>query len=468
MSDNDPFGFGGGGAGGPGGPKTVVAPMPGGGAAPSFGGPFGTPPGGGNFFGGPAGGAGFGAMDEKSARPGVNPLVDAAAPVLELTVYLSRQIEPMDLRQLRSHVKALLARFEDEARRLGQHSQIVNMARYALSATLDDVIMSRPWGELTMEWGANTLGSELESEVYAGKKFYDNLALCLNEPRAKDLLELKYICLSLGFKGRFHREGDGRTAELDQYRTRAYQQLVAWRGGLAETVAEHWPGQQAPRKPLRELIPLWLVAALSIGLAALAFVIAFAFSGDRGAMAVAGVQTMPLAGQTEIVRYDPPAEKPVEIVAPPPPARDQVQFFLQPEIDEGLVQVYEDGGLLYIRIVTELAGRAMFGSAKAVVQDPYYANVLRRVAAALNDQPGEIIVQGHTDSVPLRGNLKFPSNYHLSVARAEAAMAVMAEELQATGRMRAEGMGDTRPIATNETREGRARNRRVEIALVQR
>ncbi|MGG7566948.1 type IVB secretion system protein IcmH/DotU [Rhodovulum sp. DZ06] len=474
MSDNDPFGLGPSGGGGgaqPGGPRTVVAPTPGG-AAPGagqagLGGPFGGGGGGfGDAFGG--GAAGYGAMDEAAARPGVNPLVDAAAPILELAVYLSRQIEPMDLAALRSRILALMSRFGQEAQALGQHRQVVDMARYALSATLDDVIMSRPWDNVALQWGAKTLGSELEGEVTPGDRFFHNLELCLNEPRAKDLLELKYICLSLGFKGRYRRADAAKAPELEGFRKRAFQQLSAWRGGLAETVADHWPGVPAPRRPLRDLVPLWLIAALSIGLAALAFVLAFTFTGDRGAMAVASVNSMPLQGETEIVRYDPPAEEPVEIPAPPPPAREQVQFFLQPEIDEGLVQVYEDGGLLYIRIVTELAGRAMFASGKAVVQDDHYRNVLTRVAAALNDQPGEVIVQGHTDSIPPSRANKYPSNYHLSVARAEAAMGVMAGALQAAGRMTAEGLGDQKPIATNQTREGRARNRRVEIVLVQR
>lgn len=461
MSDNDPFGLGGGDAGG--GPKTVVVPNPGGmlGGAPA--GPFGGAAGGGGMS------TGLGAQDASAARPGINPLVDAAAPLLELVIYLSRQIEPMPLGELRSRILALMGKFTDEAQRVGQHRQIVEMARYALSATLDDVIMSRPWGDLTLEWGANTLGSQLESEVYAGDKFFTNLDMCMNEPRAKDLLELKYICLSLGFKGRYRNPSEaGRAGELDQFRSRAYQQLVAWRGGLGEVVADHWAGEAAPRKPFRDLIPLWLVAALSVGLAAAVFVLGYTFSGQAGAMAVASVQNMPLQGDTEIVRYDPPAEKPVEIVAPPPPAKEQVEFFLQPEIDEGLVQVYEDGGLLYVRVVTELAGRAMFGSAKAVVQDSHYVNVLQRVAAALNEQQGAIIVQGHTDSVPLRNNRKFPSNYHLSVARAEAALGVMSGIVSDPGRLSAEGLGDTTPLATNKTREGRARNRRVEIVLVRR
>lgn len=466
MSDNDPFGLGGGGGGGNGGggPKTVVVPNPGGMLG-------GGPPAG--AFGGAAGGGGMstglGSTDSSAARPGINPLVDAAAPLLELVIYLSRQIEPMNLGELRSRVLALMGKFTDEAQRVGQHRQIVEMARYALSATLDDVIMSRPWGDLTLEWGANTLGSQLESEVYAGDKFFTNLDMCLNEPRAKDLLELKYICLSLGFKGRYRNPSEaGRAGELDQFRARAFQQLVGWRGGLGEVVADNWPGEAAPRKPFRDLIPLWLVAALSVGLAALVFVLAYSFSGQSGAMAVASVQNMPMKGDTEIVSYDPPAEKPVEIIAPPPPAKEQVEFFLQPEIDEGLVQVYEDGGLLYIRIVTELEGRAMFGSAKAVVQDQHYVKVLQKVAGALNEQTGAIVVQGHTDSVPLRNNRKFPSNYHLSVARAEAALGVMSGIVFDGDRLSAEGLGDTTPLATNKTREGRARNRRVEIVLVRR
>ena len=176
------------------------------------------------------------------------------------------------------------------------------------------------------------------------------------------------------------------------------------------------------------------------------------------------VSDMPLKGVTEIVHYQPPDTPPVVVISESNDL-EEVEAFLQPEIDDGLVQVYEQAGELRIRVVTEVAGKAMFGSAKARVQDAYVP-VLERVANALNDRPGEVIVEGHSDAIPLKNNRKYASNYHLSLARAEAAMEVMRRFMAEPGRLSAVGKAENEPIASNKTREGRALNRRVEIVLV--
>ena len=89
--------------------------------------------------------------------------------------------------------------------------------------------------------------------------------------------------------------------------------------------------------------------------------------------------------------------------------------------------------------------------------------LLDRITEALNDVPGPVLVTGHTDSQPIR-SLQFPSNWHLSQARAQAVKAVLDAKL-AAGRVRAEGRADAEPVDTNEAPAGRARNRRVEVTL---
>ena len=138
-----------------------------------------------------------------------------------------------------------------------------------------------------------------------------------------------------------------------------------------------------------------------------------------------------------------------------------VEGFLQPEIDEGLVEVFEKGNTLIIRI----KGSGMFGSGSDQLQDKFREPV-RRVAVALNDEPGSVIVAGHSDNVPIRSS-RFPSNLALSLARAKSVMNQMAGEMGNPDRLSAEGRADSEPIADNSTREGRATNRRIEVLLVQ-
>jgi type VI secretion system protein ImpK len=99
-----------------------------------------------------------------------------------------------------------------------------------------------------------------------------------------------------------------------------------------------------------------------------------------------------------------------------------------------------------------------------VLQEEFVPNIIR-VAEALKDEDGRIIVVGHSDSVPLTPG-RFRDNAHLSLARAEAVARMFGETIGDPSRITAEGRGDTEPIATNETAEGRAQNRRIEILLV--
>ena len=107
----------------------------------------------------------------------------------------------------------------------------------------------------------------------------------------------------------------------------------------------------------------------------------------------------------------------------------------------------------------------MFGSGSDALQDKFVEPV-RRVAEALNGEPGKVIVAGHSDNVPIRSS-RFQSNMELSLARAKSVMAGMAKTVSDPARLSAEGRADAEPIADNATREGRAANRRIEILLVQ-
>ncbi|MFC0266781.1 OmpA/MotB family protein [Kushneria aurantia] len=94
----------------------------------------------------------------------------------------------------------------------------------------------------------------------------------------------------------------------------------------------------------------------------------------------------------------------------------------------------------------------------------------QEVIASLTDQlasfDGQISVEGHTDNVPI-DTLRFPSNWALSSARAIAVVRYLQSMGIAPSRMRAVGYADTRPVESNDTPEGRAANRRVEILLRQ-
>ncbi|CAN0603541.1 unnamed protein product, partial [Ectocarpus sp. 12 AP-2014] len=88
-----------------------------------------------------------------------------------------------------------------------------------------------------------------------------------------------------------------------------------------------------------------------------------------------------------------------------------------------------------------------------------------RIGTALRSEPGQIIVAGHSDNIPIR-TVRFPSNWHLSLARASSVAKILTGYLSDPGRLSVDGRADNEPIASNDTAQGRAENRRIEIILI--
>jgi chemotaxis protein MotB len=93
--------------------------------------------------------------------------------------------------------------------------------------------------------------------------------------------------------------------------------------------------------------------------------------------------------------------------------------------------------------------------------------VLKKVAARVRELPHRVEVQGHTDDVPIREDARgrFPSNWELAAARASDVVRLLADDGVDPTRLIAVSYGEFAPVASNETDEGRARNRRIEIRL---
>lgn len=115
-------------------------------------------------------------------------------------------------------------------------------------------------------------------------------------------------------------------------------------------------------------------------------------------------------------------------------------------------------------LILSLAGSAAFDSGQAEIK-PGFIPVLDAIAEKIRGLPNDISVEGFTDSDPIR-TAQFPSNWELSVARAN----TVREYLQSKGvnqeRMIVVGYGETRPAFSNHTPEGKAKNRRVDVVIL--
>ena len=389
-----------------------------------------------------------------AAATGMNPLNAAASTLFSLIGRVRNRAQHANPAALRESVMAEIYAFENKALQTAVPAQTVKIAHYAICATIDDVVLNTPWGGQSI-WAQQSIVGTFHKETHGGDRFFDLLARLEKEPaKNRDLLEFLYVCLSLGFEGRLRVENRGSEKHLS-IRDGLARLIRAQRGAVEPDLSPRWKGVDIAHRPLSAWTPVWLVGGATVAAACLTFfVFSYALSGDterlRGQLTALNVD-----GPVELARAAPPPP-------PPPPLQDidRIRRFLEPEITQGLVTVFTSGNALTIRIT----GNGMFGSGSDSLE-PNFLAVMDRVAAALNTEPGRIIVAGHSDNIPIR-TARFPSNLHLSLARAKSVMARISATLEDKGRITAEGRAEKEPIATNETADGRAQNRRIEVILV--
>lgn len=138
----------------------------------------------------------------------------------------------------------------------------------------------------------------------------------------------------------------------------------------------------------------------------------------------------------------------------------QLRAALERELAAGTLQLEQERK----RIVIRIEERGSFPSGSADL-DPAFGEVARRIGNALEEIPGEIAIEGHTDDIPIRTG-RFRSNWDLSAARASSvANALLATGTVAPARLRVHGFAETRPRVDNQTAAQRAQNRRVELVI---
>jgi len=378
----------------------------------------------------------------------VNPLVSAAAPLLAAGPRVRTTARHPNPAGLKDALADGVRKFEAQARAQGLSNEQVVAGRYILCTFLDECAASTPWGGAGA-WSAQSLLVQFHNETWGGEKVYQLMSkLAENVDANRNLLELLYVVLALGFEGRYRVLDNGR-AQLDSVRERLVQMLRQSRGSYEKALSPRWQGVEQREARLHEGLPLWVMASV------VALLLGVVFAGLR----------FKLAGDAEgpfsmLAALDAKAAQVAAVTPPPPPVapKPRLAGFLKPEIDAGLVQVQD----LADRSIVIIKGDGFFEPGSAVVSASVVP-LLGRIAQALHDTPGRVLITGHTDNQPIR-TLRYPSNWHLSQDRADAVKAEVAKTVKPE-RMRAEGRADSEPVADNGNPQGRAKNRRVEITL---
>lgn len=374
---------------------------------------------------------------------GLNPLVQAASPLLMLAGQFRGTLSMPDVAGLKRHTLDEIRRFEERARASGIPNEVVLAARYVLCAGLDEAVLSTPWGAQS-EWAQQTLLVGLHREAWGGEKFFEMLdRISSDTGRHIDLMELQYLCLAFGFAGKYQvlDRGHGRLADVQQA---LYRRIREHRGTPQTELSLRWRGLEDRRNPLIRYVPWWVVGAASLGILAVTFVFFYTSLGTTAAPVHAALANV----GTEAFAAPAPAA---------PVGGPTLKRLLAAEEERGAVSVVEEGG----KTTVTVEARDLFASGSAGVNEAHVPT-LQRIAEAIEQVPGRVLIEGHTDDQPLR-SARYANNGELSRARAVTVFDIMSRVVTNPARLEHTGVGSEKPRSPGSDPDSRARNRRVDI-----
>ncbi len=349
--------------------------------------------------------------------------------------------------------EALTTRLRDYEMRLRQHNvdlEAIDISRYSLCCALDEAVLNTRWGSQSF-WANDSLLNSFYASSQGGETFFKRLDDCLAHPNDNlDLLELMYVCLSLGFLGRYRLKNNGLEAHRKLRKTivsvlKAHGRVQ--HQGLSNEVEQHI----LSGSPLYERAPMWVVCAVTSALLVCIFMY---FNYELNKASNQTFSQLVNLVQPGEKSSDPSSESKSTHVA------ERISTYLATEIEKDLVTVQ----VLQDRVRISLKAQDLFESGSASIVE-YILPVISKLARTLEATKGKIIVTGHTDDRPIFTS-KYPSNWHLSLARATAISEQLISNSKLDGRVVPEGLGDAKPLVENSNEDNRARNRRVEIDII--
>lgn len=385
-----------------------------------------------------------------------NPLLTEGAPLLALAASVRSGRARISMPDLHKRASEAITAFNRATQAYPEETR--QRASYALCATIDDIAQNLPGiGRDGAEWARRSLVVQFFRENIGGDRFWKLADEMLARPAQNaEMIEFFHACLAAGFEGRFRVMPDGRS-RLQQIMGNLYGALEHPRSSSKVELSPQWKGADVPlaRPGLWNRVALAAAAALVLLLVIFILLrVALMWSGEDSWKSVTALSPH------EPLRLS-------RAGAPPPSASESAQLsglrkFLEPEIGQKLVVVDEDAQSVRVRTTVG----SLFESASDQLVSGREA-LFERIGRALEGEKGSVTIEGHADSDKV-ASLTFPDNMALSKARAETVSRIVGAVISNPGRIVVEGYGDTRPIASNDTADGKARNRRVEIVVLRR
>jgi type VI secretion system protein ImpK len=210
---------------------------------------------------------------------GSNTLVSTAWELLTQVVELKGSSGRESLAILNDRLSMGITAFEANALHEGVEQSQVMSARYVLCSVIDEAVVTTAWGSRS-DWSKTSLLSRFHNETFGGEKFFQLLERLSRDPvKHVAMLELMYLCLSLGFEGKYRVMERGRT-QLEAVHDALYRQIRHVRGEQPSASMTPEPGG-ASRARLRDVSIKWVALAVLACLLALYSGYAWVLSQER-------------------------------------------------------------------------------------------------------------------------------------------------------------------------------------------
>ena len=383
-----------------------------------------------------------------------NRLLLEAGPILALAASIRSGRARTPMVQFHGRATAAVAAFD---RAIAGHypEETRQRAKYALCSTLDDIAQNLPGaGNDAAEWARRSMVVTTFQENIGGDRFWQLVDDMLARPaQHADLIELFHACLAAGFEGRFRVMPDGKR-RLHEIMTQLYGALEHPRSLSARELVRHWTGERAPLRKVGFLSYILLAAAIAAGTLLLIYIALRLLLVASGGPAWTALSALTPEPRLTLSRGGAPMP-----AAPAGKQSGRLKQFLAPEIAQKLVVVEEDASTVRVRTTVG----QLFQSGSDVLESGREA-LFKRIGQAIETEAGNVTIEGHSDSDRI-ASVAFPDNMALSGARANTVAKIVASALTNPGRVEAKAMGDTVPIAPNDSAGGKSLNRRVEIVI---
>jgi type VI secretion system protein ImpK len=390
--------------------------------------------------------------------PNDNPILRAAGPLLLLLGRLRMSLVRAQSSPLTPQITEAIQTFETNLQTAGIPAAQANAAKYMLCATADKVLANLP-GEDRALAARGSLMSRFFGEATTGQKVFQELERWKTEPGFYPIVELAHACLALGFHGAPRSSTTVEALERDIQHD-LYEVIEKAKARRSRYLSPHWEGQPLPSQAMRLYVPFWAVAAAAAFGLFILFIVLRTMLGHSAEDAAETMRSLnPPTAITLARRSQVPPPAPAPQSATQISQLEHIRKILQPNITANLVALETTPNQIIIR----LPERALFQRGKTSLQDEG-KSLLMFVASALESEKGTVKVIGHTDNTPV-SNARFASNFEVSQAYADTVAAILKQSLSEPDRVTAEGKGNDAPIASNDTPEGREKNRHVDIVI---